>query len=49
MNPGSKEAVANGCICPVLDNARGYGYMGQKGIFVMNADCPLHGPEKEEQ
>jgi len=48
-NPGSPEAIEKGCACPILDNAHGRGYMGgvkdQNGgvIFVMRADCPLHG------
>lgn len=42
-NPGSDEAIAKGCKCPVLDNAHGRGYLGKPGIFVLSADCPLHG------
>ena len=42
-NPGSNKAIEMGCACPILDNSHGFGYMGQKGIFVMTADCPLHG------
>jgi len=42
-SPGSDEAIEAGCKCPVLDNEHGQGYKGQKGIFVMVADCPLHG------
>lgn len=42
-NPGSDAAIALGCKCPVLDNARGMGHMGQPGVFVRNQDCPLHG------
>lgn len=45
-NPGSDEAIAQGCTCPVWDNGRGRGYMGQPGIFVMTAGCPLHGSNK---
>ncbi len=41
-NPGSDKAIALGCTCAVLDNAHGKGYMGQKGVFVMSADCKLH-------
>lgn len=43
LNPGSIEAQEQGCLCPVLDNGRGAGYMGQPGVFVMVLDCPLHG------
>ena len=60
MSPGSDEAVAAGCLCPVLDNARGRGAWGSDGeIFWRVADCPLHGegtntrrenpPEKERE
>lgn len=42
-NPGSDEALAQGCLCPILDNGHGRGYMGQEGIFAMVVDCPLHG------
>jgi len=44
-NPGSDEALKRGCRCAVLDNAHGKGYFGMKGVFVMTADCPLHGFE----
>ena len=46
LDPGSDAAVAAGCRCPVMDNARGRGYLGQPGVFVMMADCPLHGGGK---
>lgn len=42
-NPGSNEAIALGCRCPILDNAHGIGYMGQSGVFCFTSDCPLHG------
>lgn len=48
-NPGSDEAMDLGCVCPVLDNAHGKGYMGgvttKEGnlVFVMRVDCKLHG------
>lgn len=45
-NPGSDEAVLNGCTCAVLDNAhgRGSGYKDDDGnpTFWITADCPLH-------
>lgn len=41
-NPGSEAALDRGCICAVLDNGHGAGYMGQPGIFVVTAGCPLH-------
>ena len=43
--PGSDLALAAGCLCPVLDNRHGAGVCeGPDGpIYVMNAECPLHG------
>lgn len=43
--PGSHDAHVAGCICPIMDNAHGRGYMGQEGIYVMRVDCPLHGSD----
>ena len=51
-NPGSREAVCTGCICPVLDNHHGRGipWPRDDGLdpdehpsFWVSADCPLHG------
>jgi hypothetical protein len=39
--PGSPEAVANSCSCPVIDNAE----MPNDHKWV-NGDCPLHGKVK---
>jgi hypothetical protein len=41
-NPGSDEAVAAGCQCPVLDNSRGKGWMMNPDLFWISANCPLH-------
>lgn len=41
-NPGTKEAIEMGCICPVMDNEYGRGYMGQEGVFVFCGGCPIH-------
>ena len=39
-NPGSDEAIEQGCMCPVLDNADGKGTpLG----FWISDKCPLHG------
>lgn len=49
MNPGSDEAIAAGCTCPVMDNGHGRGYLGgvtdEQGqtVFVIVVDCPIHG------
>ena len=39
--PGSPEAVANFCSCPVMDNAE-----MPEGKKWVNGDCPLHGKVK---
>jgi len=50
-SPGSPGAIRKGCICPVLDNAHGRGYMGGRKntegemLYVVQQDCPLHGEE----
>lgn len=51
-NPGSREAVEQGCSCPRLDNGHGRGYMGgvkdREGrvVFVTDFACPLHGVDR---
>ena len=42
-NPGSDEAIALGCSCPVMDNEYGKGYMGMEDTFIYSTACPLHG------
>jgi hypothetical protein len=43
-NPGSDEALKQGCKCPVMDNGYGRGYMGQPNQFIQVHGCPVHGP-----
>lgn len=45
-NPGSDEAVAQGCTCPVMDNRRGAGIT--RDVFWINDACPLHGIDAHE-
>lgn len=51
MKPGSDEARAAGCKCPVLDNGhghhpyRGWDENGQ-GLWAIRGDCPIHGWEQ---
>lgn len=47
-NPGSDEAVAGGCTCPVLDNGHGTGYMGNPQMFWVSELCPMHGEEDDD-
>ena len=43
-NPGSDDAVAQGCKCPVMDNCRGRGIPASGGVcFYYSDDCPMHG------
>jgi hypothetical protein len=45
-NPGSPEAVQQGCLCPVMDNHNGAGFMmGEENglMFWRVRGCPLHG------
>ena len=51
-NPGSDEARAQGCECPILDNeyGRGIPWPRADGLdpreypsFYVNDECPLHG------
>ena len=45
-NPGSDEAIEQGCRCPVIDNGHGTGYYTTDNgvpVFVINETCPLHG------
>ena len=41
-NPGTQEAIDAGCICPVMDNHYGQGYMGMEDVFIYTAGCPVH-------
>jgi hypothetical protein len=44
-NPGSDEAIAIGCKCPVIDNSHGKGvYILDSGVpaFWITEDCPIH-------
>jgi len=42
-NPGSDEAIRQGCSCPVMDNCHGWGtLMYGEGTFWFDPKCPLH-------
>ena len=46
-NPGSDEAIALGCTCPVLDNNHGKGFpYGGETSFWYNGECPVHNPKR---
>lgn len=45
-NPGSKEAITQGCNCPIMDNNHGViplAVIDGKEIWTWRLDCPLHG------
>ena len=44
VNPGSPEAIAAGCRCPVIDNCHGRGARCDGSEFFINGDCPVHAP-----
>jgi hypothetical protein len=48
-NPGSPEAVEEGCRCAIFDNGHGKGAMGMDGVFWINTACPLHGSTEQEE
>jgi len=42
-NPGSKEAIEQGCLCPRMDNNNGLGVIvSGKALFWYAESCPLH-------
>lgn len=41
-NPGSDEAQAAGCQCPVLDNWHGDPKVGEIRGFIITVGCPVH-------
>jgi hypothetical protein len=47
-HPGSREAEAEGCNCPVLDNSYGKGRYGDGEAFGwwINFRCPIHGDRR---
>ena len=51
-NPGSDEARALGCLCPVLDNNHGrfapWPTEDGEGEWWVRGDCPVHTPRPDE-
>ena len=56
--PGSKDALAAGCTCPVLDNRHGLGIPWPRTDGLdpethpshwINENCPLHGAGQKEK
>jgi len=42
-SPGSKGARLEGCICPVMDNCNGMGFvMNEETVYCYNGDCKYH-------
>lgn len=49
--PGSPWGILKGCTCPQGENHYGKGLIGRQDekrgpFFIINADCPLHGPSR---
>lgn len=42
FDPGSDQAIVEGCTCPRMDNNYGAGVNENGEQFVMDARCPLH-------
>jgi len=52
LNPGSREAIAAGCTCPVLDNHHGQGIAKDPDgnlIFWYSMDCKIHNPQSTKK
>jgi hypothetical protein len=49
-NPGSAEAISEGCTCPADGNNDGNGivFMGITKRFWVHEDCPLHAKKTEK-
>jgi hypothetical protein len=45
-NPGSREAIDQGCLCAKLDNGMGRGRYGdgERYGWWITGGCPLHAP-----
>jgi len=49
-NPGSKEAVKNGCTCATMDNrnGKGFGYIKGELQFWISESCPMHSESESD-
>ena len=49
-NPGSDEAVAMSCTCPILDNHKGAGVMVKGELaFWYAPNCSVHSKKESEE
>jgi hypothetical protein len=48
-NPGSEEARAQGCTCPVMDNFGGKTAPWPPDGWWINGDCPVHAPSETKE
>lgn len=49
-NPGSEEALNDGCVCPVIDNHYGKGFSYENDDtphFWYTGGCPVHNPDNK--
>ena len=50
INPGSDEAIKEGCTCPILDNGHGVGFeLHGETVFWIAQDCLLHGNKNKRR
>jgi len=47
-NPGSNEAVEDGCLCPIVENNYGQAEPDGDGMWWIDARCPVHPPRPDE-
>lgn len=48
-NPGSDEAVKQGCTCAVMDNNHGRWAPWPNNGWWITAGCPLHAPQDKDE
>lgn len=48
-NPGTRAAIEQGCICPVMDNNHGQWPPYPPDGWWLNPDCPLHRPDQRKE
>lgn len=52
-NPGSDDAINQGCTCPVIDNRHGKGIddpqAAKSPLFWITMGCPLHDDFAQEE
>ncbi len=48
--PGSAEAIEKGCLCPIMENNCGAGFVKNNALhYTIREECPLHSTEKTKK